>query len=91
MEHQQWAVRSLALSDQPAVSLICRDVYGGLDQTPILFPKMLDKAGTCTHAVVDAATDEILGFQFIDILDEGRCAWLHSLRVRIGSASRFGR
>ncbi len=56
-------------------------MYGGLDQTPILFAKMLAKDGTRTHAVVDAATDEVLGFQFIDILDDGQCAWLHSLRV----------
>lgn len=82
------AIRALSLDDAPAVADICRDVYHGLDQTPILFAKLLAKAAA-THAIVDAVSGELLGFQMIDLMDGGACAWFHSLRVR-QSARRRG-
>jgi hypothetical protein len=76
----QRIVRSLTLADHDQVREICKDVYGGLDQTPHLFPALITNPKTHSHVVVDE-NNHLLGFQLIDVIDEGRTAWFHTLRV----------
>lgn len=82
MAHSQRTVRSLTLADHDQLKEICKDVYGGLDQTPQVFPALVSNPKVYSHAVVDE-NDRLMGFQFIDIIDEGRTAYFHTLRVSI--------